>query len=60
MLLADRSIERLQGNLKLRRILLLQITIGYGFDIEGHECTDMLKYYLAVEKILDDSVGEKK
>ena len=60
VLVADRSIELLQGNLKLRKIILLQITIGYGCDIEGHECTDVLKYYLAVEKMLDDSVGEKK
>ena len=58
--LADRSIELLQVNLQLKKFILLQITIGYGFDIEQYECTDLLKYYHAVEEMLDDSVVEKK
>ena len=60
--LADRSIELFQGNLELKKSILLQITIGYGFDIdiEQYECTDLLKYYHAVEELLDDSVDEKK
>ena len=55
--LADRSIVLLQGNLILIRYILLQIIIDS--DIERHECADVLKYYLAVEKMLDDSVQDK-
>ena len=55
--LADRSIVLLQGNLILIRYILLQITIDS--DIERHECADVLKYYIAVEKMLDDSVQDK-
>ena len=57
--LADRSIELLQGNLKLIRPILLRITIGYRSDIERHEYADVLKYYLEVEKMFDDSVPDK-
>ena len=57
--LADISIELLQGNLILKTNVLLQITYYYDFDIERHECTDVLKYYLVAEKMLDDSVLEK-
>ena len=55
--LADRLIELLQGNLILIRYVLLLITIDS--DIERHECADVLKYYIAVEKMLDDSVQDK-
>ena len=58
--LADRSIALVQGNLKLKKMILLEITIGYDFDIERHECTDVLKYYFTVEKMLDNFVDEQK
>ena len=58
--LADRSIELLQGNLKQKKDLFFEITIGYNFYIERHECEHVLKYYLAVEKMFDNSVGEQK
>ena len=57
--LADRSIELLQGKLKLIKYILLEITIGCGSHIQRHERADVLKYYLVVEKMLDDSVHEK-
>ena len=57
--LQDISIELLHGNLTLKTYVLLQITHFYDFDIERHEYTDVLKYYLIAEKMLDDSVQEK-
>ena len=58
--LADRSIALLQGNLKLKKIMLLEITIGYPFDIEQLECAEVLQYYILVEKMFHDSVDEQK
>ena len=60
MLIADQiSIElsRIQGNFILKRNILSMLT---NFDINRRNCADLLKYYLALDMSLDDSVRREK